>query len=322
MDGKPAGGGVECGHPDYAQKEKTVLISLIVDLLLWVPDIVAAVLSGSITLFADVIKCGNEIIATFLSYITLRKLSRGGAGVYDYGMGKFENLTGLITGGVMLISLIMVFFAALYRIAFPASLVAEGTYLGIGLMVLGVCTNSALWFRNYRVWQKDPSPIMDSQWRLFRAKAFSDGSVLVALIATMALEQYLWSRYIDPLASFVIVGFLLFSGYRVISTALPDLLDKTLDEELQLIIMRELAAFYHDYAALHGVRSRRSGTGIYVEIFLEFDGEKKMSEVQAVVDRMTRSLEARIPRTSVSIVLSTTPPRNPAPTVTAGHGGA
>jgi ferrous-iron efflux pump FieF len=291
-----------CGLDSYAKKQRTVLTSLIIDFVLWIPDIVAAALSGSIVLFADAVKCLNEIIATFFAYLTIRKMAKGGAGAYDYGMGKLETITSVMTGGVMFISLVIVFFVALYRVAVPAELVHDGVYLGIVLMVIGVCMNSWLWLKNFRFNKREPSPIMDSQWRLFRAKAFSDFSVLVALIASMELSAYSWSLYIDPLASFVIAGFLLFSGYRVITSSLPDLLDKTLDEELQMVIVRHLAAFFHDYTALHGVRSRRSGSNVYIEIFLEFDSEKKMGEVQAIINRIKVSLEAHIPKSSVSVV--------------------
>lgn len=299
------------GRASLANKEKTVFISLIVDFILWIPDIIAAVLSGSITLFADVVKCGNEIMSTFLSYLTLRKMTRGQTEVYDYGMGKFENLTGLVTGGVMFISLALVFIVAVYRIIVPASLVAEGTILGIVMMVIGVCTNTTLWIKNYRVAQLSPSPIMDSQWRLFRAKAFSDGTILAALVASISLEQFLWSLYIDPFASFLIAGFLLFSGYHVITSALPDLLDKTLDEELQLLIVKELTEFFDEYIALHGVRSRRSGSWVYVEIFLEFDGHQTMAEVQDVIDKMTSAFETKIPGILVTIIPSRKPPKKP-----------
>ena len=290
------------GPASYAKKQRTVLVSLVMDFVLWIPDIIAAVLSGSIVLFADAVKCANEIIATFFAYLVIRRMAKGGAGAYDYGMGKLETITSVVTGGVMFLSLVIVFLVALYRVAFPEELVHDGVYLGIVLMVIGVSMNSWLWLKNYRFNQREPSPIMDSQWRLFRAKAFADFSVLVALIASMELSAFSWSLYIDPLASFVIAGFLLFSGYRVITSSLPDLLDKTLDEELQMVIVRHLAAFFNDYTALHGVRSRRSGSNVYIEIFLEFDGEKKMCEVQEIINRIKSSLEAHIPKSSVSVV--------------------
>ena len=183
----PAGDGVS-----MADKQRTVLISLIIDFILWIPDVVAAILSMSIVLFADAVKCLNEIIATFFAYLTIRKMAKGGAGAYDYGMGKFETVTSIITGGVMLISLALVFFVAIYRIAIPESIVHEGAYLGIILMIIGVTMNTFLWKKNFRLYEKEPSPIMDSQWRLFRTKAFSDFAVLLSLIFSLAFSHYAW----------------------------------------------------------------------------------------------------------------------------------
>jgi len=177
------------GRP-YELKQRMILTSLVVDFILWLPDIAAAFLSGSIVLFADALKCANEILATFFAYLTIRKMATGGAGAYDYGMGKFETITSVTTGGAMFISLALVFLVALYRIAVPAGIVREGAYIGVVLMVIGVCTNSWLWMKNYRLNRKEPSPLMDSQWRLFRTKAFSDFSVLTSLILTLALAGY------------------------------------------------------------------------------------------------------------------------------------
>jgi ferrous-iron efflux pump FieF len=144
-----------------AEKERAVLISLIIDFVLWIPDVVAAFLSMSIVLFADAVKCANEILATFFAYLTIRKMAKGGAGTYDYGMGKFETVTSIITGGVMFISLALVFFAAIHRIVSPESLVHEGAYLGIFLMVIGVTMNTYLWKKNERRSSSPlPSPTM------------------------------------------------------------------------------------------------------------------------------------------------------------------
>ena len=290
-----------------AKKEKTVFASLVVDFILWIPDIIAAILAGSITMFADVVKCGNELLATFFAYLTIRKLARGGQGAYDYGMGKFETVTSIITGAVMLISLVLVFYTAITRILEPEALHISGVALALVMMSIGVTVNTWLWRKNYRIAQKEYSPIRESQWRLFRTKAFSDLSVLLALIFSIVLHQFWWAVYIDPFASMIIVGFLFTTGYRVISASLPDLLDKTLDESLQITIIRELTEFFSEYDAFHGVRSRRSGSNVYIEIFLEFDGDRRMCEVQEAIDRMKASLESRIPKSSVTIVPSSGP---------------
>jgi len=71
------------------------------------------------------------------------------------------------------------------------------------------------------------------------------------------------------------------------------------------MILGELARHFHDYEELHGIRSRRSGAQVYVEIFLEFDPEKKVGEVQAVIDKLRRSIEEKIQGSKVTIAMTT-----------------
>ena len=289
---------------DTHLKEHIIFKSLIIDLLLWIPDIILAFLSGSVTLYADAIKSGNEIISTFFTWIALRKIAKGESQIYDYGMGKFENITGMITGVIMFLSLILVFSITVYKLFNPSTLHGEATFFAEIMMVIGVVVNTWLYREKKHIAEKEYSPAMESQMRLFRTKAITDFAVLAALFMVMSLHGYWWSVYIDPIASFVVIGFFLLSGYRIISSSLPDLLDKTIDEELQLIIVRALSEFFDEYEALHGVRSRRGGKQIYIEIFLEFNGERKMHEVQMIINQIKEKLEIEIPHSSVTIVPS------------------
>ncbi len=291
----------------YAEKSRSILLSLVVDFVLLLPDIVAAVMASSITLLADVLKCATELLATFLAWLTIVRVARNKHHVYNYGIGKLENLSSLIVAGFMLVSLLIVLVTAVERLRHPQFLHPGGLWLGSVMMTLGVVVNTWLWFRNRTVARRAYSPVMESQWRLFRAKAFSDGTVLLALVLSHALRGYAWSAYIDPAASFVIVGFLVFSVYSVVAHTVYDLMDRTLEEELQMIIVRELVAFFDEYVKFHGVRSRRSGGDIFIEIFLEFDGARSMAEVQVVIDRLRDSLEQKIGGSQVVVSPSTRP---------------
>ncbi|AGB01572.1 cation diffusion facilitator family transporter [Methanoregula formicica] len=295
-------GGDADGGEAAATKQKTVAASLGFDILLWVPEIIAFVLSGSITLFADVMKCGNEILATFFALLILIRMRRGDRFCYDYGMGKFETSTRFITGAVMMVSILIITYSALTRIYNPEPVGIEGAMIGIPLMLVTAIIDTYLWQKNYRVSLHDPSPIMESQWRLRRAKAFADVSVLLALVLSFLLGHHALSVYIDPAASFIIIGFLILAGYREISSSLPDIFDKTLCEELQIVILRHLATSYDRYHEFHGVRSRRSGSRIYIEIFLGFDPDQKMGDVQDFIDSLKQSLEAEIPGSEVFVI--------------------
>ena len=283
-------------------RQKLVFTGLCIDLLVLIPESIAVILSGSMTLFADIIKGANEILATTFALIIIRRVTIGGKFTYDYGMGKFESLTRIITGGVMFISIAILLLFTYNRILHPEHFDMNAALIGIPLMILVSITDSYHWKKNYSLAQKEPTPIMEAQWRLRRAKTFSDLLILFALVLSVLLVQYSWSEYIDPIASLVIIGFLLFAGYREISSSLPDLFDKTLEEELQIVILKELVGSFDKFHEFHGVRSRRSGTRIYIDIYLGFDPEQKVGDMQESIDSLKGSLEALIPGSVVCII--------------------
>lgn len=286
-------------------KEKSVFLSLVTDFLLFLPDIVAAVMANSVTLWAGVLKGGNELLATFLSWMALRMVHRDRKIRFDYGLGKLENITGVIVAGAMFLSLFIVLHSAYDRLRHPEDMHSGGVWLAMILMIIGVTANTFLWIKNYRVGRRQFSPIIEAQWRMFRTKAFSDLIVLVALVLSMALRAQAWAIYIDPAASLFIAGFILHSIWGMLSNSFYDLLDCTLDESLQLVIVKELAAHFDHYKEIHGVRSRRSGSHVYVDLMLEFDGDKKMAEVQEIINRMETDLERSIPGCHVLIAPTT-----------------
>lgn len=290
------------GTPAEQERASAIGVNFLVGIVPAVPKLAAAVLSGSVTLYSSALKTITEAIGILISWIIARKIARGDSGIYNYGMGKFENIARAITGTVMILSFVILVFAASYRILFPAALSSGGAEIGLYIVLVMSVVDGYLALRNYRLAKKEPSPLMDSQWRLFRLKAFANIVVLATLVLAILCAGYPWAVYIDPLASFAVMGILFYSGIRMIQASLPDLLDKTLDEELQLVVVRELADNFHNYEQIHEVRSRRSGGMVYVEIFLEFRNDLLMGEVQETMNTMKRSLEDKIPKSEVNII--------------------
>jgi cation diffusion facilitator family transporter len=284
------------------EREQALFVSLLAAVIPIIPALAASILSGSVAFLALSLKTINEAVSTFFAWMIAKKISRGGQGNYDYGMGKHETIARIVTGGLMLVSLLFVILAAAYRFLWPAPLLREGVLLSIVILAISVAADVWLWAINYRVAVKESSPLMDSQWRLFRMKAVSNLVVLVTMILVVIFAAYPWVVYIDPVGSVIIIASLLGSGYGMIRTSVPDLLDRTLDEELQLVVVRELADHFDRYRQLHGVRSRRSGGSTYIEIFLEFEDTMQMREVQDEINRMKKDLETKIPRSSVNII--------------------
>ena len=296
----------QSGKTGFAQeKESSVRTGWLLGLIGLFPGVVSVIIGHSTTILADFFKTACETFANFLAWLSLRRVAKGKTGVFQYGYGKLENMSSLIVAGAMAIAFAIVFYGAIDRIRNPAPV--GQVWLGFLTTSIAFALNVWLWLKNYRLARKDPSPIMESQWRLFRTKAINNLSTILVLGFSVLLRPYSWSLYIDPLGSLIVAGFLLSSAYSVASASVYDLMDRTLEEALQFIILQELAAYFDEYERFHGVRSRKSGGDVYVEIFLEFDGDRKVAEVQRVINEMRASLEQKIQNSHVSIVPTTSP---------------
>lgn len=267
----------------------------------------AFLLSNSGVLLADFLKTLIELIAITLSWVAIRRINRGGGKTYEYGLGKLENISSLFVGMVMLLSFLIITANAIRNIIVPGHIEGIGLWISIGAQVVYLGINGFLWGRNRRLSRESPSPLMDSQTKLFLTRFLGNAFILLSLVLSMTLSGFRWSSYIDPAASMVIALSILSATLGIFSSSLYDLLDRTLEEERQIVILAELARHFHDYEELHGIRSRRSGAQVYVEIFLEFDPEKKMGEIQRVIDSMRRDIESQLQGSSVTIALTSEP---------------
>ena len=77
------------------------------------------------------------------------------------------------------------------------------------------------------------------------------------------------------------------------------------EEALQADVLRELSVHFDEYADLHAIRLRRDNDKLYIEIFLEFDGEQKMKQVQQSINKIKKNLETKIKNSEVLIIPTT-----------------
>lgn len=273
-------------------RERSVRTAWIMGIFSVIPDIIATIMSGSVAMLTDVFRTGTDTLASFLSWWTLRKMAHGKTREYNYGYGKMENLASLAVAAAMTLSFLIVIISAVERFHRPEPM--KNITFGVVFISIAGLVNAWCWMRNRRLARRERSAIMESQWRLFRAKTIINGCILAALISGKLLNEYHWSVYIDPITSLLLASFLLFSSYQIISMSVYDLLDRSIEESLKKDIYRDLEAYLGCQASLQGIRSRRSGSHIYIEIFLHFNKDCLMGDVQRIIEEITTSLERKI----------------------------
>jgi len=258
--------------------------------------------SNSIVFPANFVIAFTGALASVLSLYTFKRMSRGADLLNTYGLGRMETISSIVVGTTMLLAAIFVGYETVAKILHPAE--QHGGLTAMLLTFASFIASAWLWIRNYRLSKKEHSPIFSSMWRMARMGALEDLLIILAVCISLAFSGAPWTRYLDFLATSILMISIVKWFYDVLSGSISDLRDRSLDEYNMLIILRELVANFDAYDQIHGVRTRRSGSQTFIEIFLEFNGETKMEAVYKLKERLESELKKRMPNAQIMVIPS------------------
>jgi cation diffusion facilitator family transporter len=291
-------------YKNLVKQKKIVRLNLLIDSLTFLPVITIALLSNSLVLASDVFDYIFTLSAEFISLVVLNRCLKNERGKYDFGLGKLESLSALLTSSFMLIMLLLFAYHAVERMFDTIELDSTFVLVGIGIHSIASVVNTYLWISAKRIASDNLSPIMEAQWRVNRANALGNIFVILSLALGLLFYTYEWSHIIDPASAIFLVLFTGKSFIELIKTSLSDLLDHTLDEKQQLMILKRLAEYEDSYERFYDIRSRKSGSKIFIEISLGFDPVRKAGEILDATGRIKERLEVDIPNSEVTILIN------------------
>ena len=261
-----------------------------------------AVTANSVALWADWAATILDLLAVFVAWWGLRKSEVSRDDQFNYGFGRFESLTSMGMAALMIISFVSITAAAVVRFGHPVPVKGPGVLIGIGLHVIFGFINVRLTVRSMRLERREPSPLITAQRRVFTVKAAGNMLMFSSLTIAYFAQDHLWASYADPVAATIIGLTLLASASKMFKFSVRDLLDCALEEESKLLIIRVLAHNFDRYEQIHEIRTRRAGSRVYVEIFLEFSQESRHGVIMETIRSLQKEIREAINCDEVLVV--------------------
>ncbi len=284
-------------------KESSTRTAVIAGGIDTVISLAALLAAQSSVLLADFLKTALEFVAVLLAWMAMRRLARGGGEAYEYGIGKIENLSSLVVAALMTLVFLVISINAVRGLISPSHVGGIGVIISLVAQVVYGVINAWLWRRCRNSARTEDSPLMASQAKLFFTKLFGNIFIFGSLSLSLLLADQAWSVYIDPIASLVIAGTILVSAVGVFSSSVYDLLDGTLEEKDKLDIMRELVLHFQRYDMLYGVRSRRAGNRVFIDIHVGFDADRRIGDVEQDIAAIRAGVMRHFKNATVTVVL-------------------
>ncbi|MDC7697675.1 cation diffusion facilitator family transporter [Vogesella indigofera] len=245
--------------------QRSLWLSVAVNVVLTVLQIVTGLWAGSQALVADALHSLSDLIADFVALLARRHSHKAPDDDHHYGHQRYETAASLALGLLLLGAGASMLLGAGNKIT-SATPLAPVHQAALWVALLTLLAKELL----FRYMLKIASEVKSSMLvaNAWHARADAASSLVVALGIAGNLAGYTW---LDPLAA-ALVGFMVGkTGWSFAWDALHDLMDRAADADTVAAIRATLLAT-PGVQGVHDLRTRRMADQIQVDVHLEIDG--------------------------------------------------
>ena len=274
---------------------------MFVNMALFAFKLVAGIVGRSGAMIADAVHSASDFATDIVVLAFVRISSKPRDDDHKWGHGKYETLASLIIG----VALFAVGVEILLDSAEKIKAVIDGEVLprpgaiAVVAAAVSIVVKEALYQYTARKGKELDSPsVVANAWH-HRSDALSSIGALLGIGAAYFLGES-W-RIADPIAAIVVAALIIKVAIDLSSTALAELLEKSLPKSVEEEIIQIISATPNVYKP-HNLRTRRIGSSVAIEVHIRVEGSMTVFESHEISREIERSLRARFgEQTAVAI---------------------
>jgi len=255
--------------------------------------LMAWVYLDSVSLLATLLDSCLDAAASLITLFAVRHALEPADADHRFGHGKAEALAGLAQSMFITGSALFLILEAGSRFFHPQQFQDVG--VGLGVMVFSMLATLGLLSFQRVVIRKTGSVAIQADALHYKTDLYMNASVLLALL----LASYGWGGF-DAVFALGIGVYILYSAWEIIQFALKDLMDQELSEDERENI-RQIILKHPKALGMHDLRTRKSGTTLFIQLHLELDDDLRLIEAHGISDEVEDSLLEVYPRAEIIV---------------------
>ena len=297
MSGSPA-----IASPELMRAEKraaagnSVLAALVITGL----KIVVGVTTGSLGILSEAAHSGLDLIASILTFFSVRVSDKPADADHQYGHGKFENFSAFVETALLLLTCAWIIYEAVVRLFFRR-IEIEPSIAAFAVMLFSM---GADWWRSRalgRIANKYDSQALEADALHFSTDIWSAGVVVLGLALVLLGRSFHidWLRDSDPVAALFVAGVVISVSWR--------LARRTVDALLDAAPPGVRSQIYDAVSRLDGVlevdrvRIRRAGNRYFADLAVGFARTVTFQRSGQLASAVTESVRHILPGADVTV---------------------
>ncbi len=268
---------------------RTVVFSLLGNVVLACVKFITGILGNSFALIADGIESVVDVFASILVLIGLRYAARPADENHPYGHGKAEPLITFLVVGFLIISATTIAWQSVINIRTPHELPEPFTLLVLGAIIGWKEISFQLVMG--RAKKLKSSSLKAEAWH-HRSDAITSVAAFIGItISLFAGKGY---EAADDYAALIAVGFILYNSYLIFRPALGEVMDENNYQELTEEI-RKVSLSVHGIKGTEKCFIRKAGMKYHVDLHAHVDGRLSVKEGHDISHALKDQLYKEIP---------------------------
>ena len=270
------------------EKNRVALISVLAAIFLTVFKIIVGVMTGSLGILSEALHSGLDLVATVITFISVRISDKPADKQHRYGHGKVENVSALMETILLLIVCVWIVYEATHRLMTGNTEIEVNVWAYIVVItsiLVDVSRSRAL----SRVAKKYNSQALEADALHFSTDIWSSTVVFLGLVCAQ-----FGFFFADSVAALIVAFIVVLVSCRLGKKAIDVLLDRAPEETVRQV--EAILAEFPEIKKFHSLRIRSAGADTFVKVNIHLDPKLSLHKVHEICDRIEKTISSRIPR--------------------------
>lgn len=281
------------------QKKFVAGLSIFSNSVIIVLKLVVGIISGSVSIISEAIHSFSDFLASVLTFFSVIKSAEPADKRHPFGHGKYEDMSGFIEGGLIILASGFIIYEAIKKI-FTGLDSEIDTTLGLYVMGFSVISNLIVSSFLFKVAKKSRSISLFADAEHLRTDVLSAFGVFFGLL----LIKFTGLQILDSIIAIIVAGIIFKAGFSIAKKTMDNLLDCSLPED-ELESIRKIIESFESKGIVGytSLKARCLGPQKSIEVTLIFPKNMSILDCHNICDLVELELNRRIGNISASIHL-------------------
>ena len=269
----------------YKKVKNILLFILVANLAVTVMKIVVGSLTNSSSVLADGFHSLSDSASNIVGIVGISIAARPKDKTHPYGHTKFEMLSSLFIGMMMVFIALKIVAEAILQIKNPESL--NMTTISFVILIITLIINIIVTKYEYSVGKKVNSYILVSDSLHTKSDVYVSLGVLITLICI----KLGFPVIIDKLVSFVVGIFILHGAYEIFKSTISILVDSAVIDDN---IIREIVVEFSEIKYIKNIRSRGCENDIYIDMDIMVEPDMTVEKSHELTHNIENTMREKL----------------------------